>query len=143
MALMFAPLKEHPVEDSPSSIVREPSVGLLGAYLKALEEMPKDKEGNVASSLFLGLRCLITLYDNGKLFLGSLMNYLHESDPETWQYSVSTEDSPRQILEAVPAEYLVRIVDYFADQIPQSQMVRLNNAIDVVWSKREDKEGND
>lgn len=142
MALMFASLKDHPVEDSPSSIVREPSVGLLGAFLKALEEMPKDKDGNVASSLFLGLRCLITLHDDGKLFLGSLMNYLHESAPDTWQYSVSPEDSPRQILEAVPAEYLVRIVDYFTDQIPQSQMVKLNKAIDVIWSGK-NAEGNE
>ena len=142
MALMFAPLKEQSVEGIPNAVVREPTTGLITSFLNILDGM-KDSEGNCPSGMFLSLRCLVTLFDDGKFFLASLVNYLNECDSETWQYSVSPEDTPRQILEALPTEYLIRITDYFTDMTPHSQTLKVNEAIDVVWPTREDKKGNE
>lgn len=142
MALTFAPLKEQEVEGVPNAVVREPTTGLMTSFVNILDAMKND-EGGFPPGLFLGLRCLVTLYDDGKFFLASLVNYLNECDSETWQYSVSPEDTPRQVLEALPAEYLIRITDYFTDQTPHSQTLRVNEAIDVVWPTKEDKKGNE
>lgn len=143
MALMFAPLKREPVNDVPNAVVVEPTTGTVTAFLSVLNEA-KDSQGNFPTGLFLTLRCLVTLHDNeGKFFLASFINYLNECDSETWQYSVSPEDTPRQVFEAVPADYLVRVADHFADQTPHSQVQLVNEAIDLVWPSREDKKGND
>jgi len=138
MAITFAKLKEVPVEGNETAVVREPTTGLVTAFLNILDEA-KDSEGNFPTGMFLGLRSLVTLFDNGQFFLGSLVNYLNEVDGETWEYSVSPEDSPRQILEALSAEYVLRVVEYYTDQIPHSQTIKLNEAIDKVWPSKESK----
>jgi len=143
MALMFAPLKREEVKEVPGAVVVEPTTGTVTAFLSVLKEA-KDADGNFPTGLFLTLRCLVTLHDNeGKFFLASFINYLNECDSETWQYSVSPEDNPRQVFEAVPADYLVRVADNFADQTPHSQVQLVNEAIDLVWPSKEDKKGND
>lgn len=143
MALVFASLKREEVKNVPGAVVVEPTTGTVTAFLNVLNEA-KDAEGNFPTGLFLTLRCLVTLHDSeGKFFLASFINYLNEVDSETWQYSVSPEDNPRQVFEAVPAEYLVRVADNFADQTPHSQVQLVNEAIDHVWLSKEDKEGNE
>lgn len=143
MALVFAPLKREEVKNVPGAVVVEPTTGTVTAFLNVLNEA-KDAEGNFPTGLFLTLRCLVTLYDSeGKFFLASFINYLNDVDSDTWQYSVSPEDNPRQVFEAVPADYLVRVADNFADQTPHSQIQLVNESIDLVWPSREDKGGND
>lgn len=78
------------------------------------------------------------LYDDGRPFMGTFINDLHETNPELWNISVSEHDSPRQVLDAVDCSYLIRVLDAFLDVMTVTQMEDLNVLIrEKVWIDRD------
>jgi len=136
--MLLKPLKRLPVPDSETDELVEPSAGLASAFVMKLRDFPKVDEDHVEAQYFSGLRALICLYDNGNPFLPQLINSLHAESPEQWEVQVQEDLSIRQTLDEVEAPYLVRIVDYFLDNLTVGQMQEINLLIRTkLWVEKE------
>lgn len=135
--MLFAPLKRVAVPFSPSSEIVEPSMAVITAFYNAVKNLPKiDDDAEKVSYLhFNALRTLICLYDNGKPFIGQLVNSLHEADAATWPVSVLEADSIRQILDALEPSYLNKVIEHFMETVSFQQSETLLSLLREVWSE--------
>ena len=79
---------------------------------------------------------LICLFDDGKPFLPKLINDLNQTDASAWPITVLESDSIRQVIDALEASYLARVVDYFIDAISVGQMEEINTLLrEKVWTQ--------
>lgn len=135
--MLLKPLKREVVPSSPSSELVEPSTGAATAFIRKLQEFPKNEKGDTDAHYFSGLRVLICLHENGSSFLPQLINSLHDANPAVWELRVLEGESIRNTLDAVDAAYLARVVDYFLDNLPATQMEEVNTIIrEVIWPER-------
>jgi hypothetical protein len=135
--MIFAPLKRVTVPFSPSSEIVEPSMAIITAFYSAVKSLPKiDNEVDKVSYLhFNALRQLICLFDNGKPFLGQLVNSLHDQNAEVWSVTVLETDSIRQILDALEPAYLNRVIEHYMETVSFQQSEVLLNLLREVWTE--------
>lgn len=139
--MLLKPLKRCPIPSSTTAELVEPSAGTASAFILKFQEFPKKDDGNPHGHQFVALRALICLHDNGKPFLQQLVNSLHEQNPSAWPVTVLETESIRCTLDALDTEYLVRLIDYFIDNITASQLEQINDLIrDEVWPDKVDKD---
>lgn len=135
--MLFAPLKRVAVSFSPSSEIVEPSMAVITAFYNAVKNLPKiDDDAEKVSYLhFNALRTLICLYDNGKPFIGQLVNSLNEANAAIWPVSVLESDSIRQILDALEPAYLNKLIEHFMETVSFQQSEILLSLLREVWSE--------
>lgn len=137
--MLLKPLKREVVPSSPTSELVEPSTGAATAFIRKLNEFPKNEKGEVDAHYFSGLRVLICLHENGSSFLPQLINSLNDTNPETWDLRVLEGEAVRSTLDALDPAYLARVVDYFLDNLPATQMEELVVIIrTIIWPDRPD-----
>lgn len=140
--MLLKPLNRVPLPSSTSAVLVEPSAGTATAFVQKLQEMSKlqgEEDNHIRGNHFAGLRALICLSDtDGVAFLPNLVNSLNEGNPNTWQLRVLETESLRSTLDAIPADYLIRVVDYFLDNITATQLEEINSLIRTeVWPDKD------
>jgi hypothetical protein len=134
--MLLQPLRRAALPSSASSELVEPSTGTATAFIQKLREFPGATEDSVTPHYFSGLRVLICLFDDGKPFLPKLINDLNQTDASAWPITVLESDSIRQVIDALEASYLARVVDYFIDAISVGQMEEINTLLrEKVWTQ--------
>lgn len=140
--MLLKPLNRVPLSSSPAVILVEPSAGTATAFIQKLQEMSKlqgEEDNQVRGNHFAGLRALICLSDVERTaFLPEFVNFLNDGNPNAWSIRVLETESLRSVLDALPADYLIRVVDYFLDNITATQLEEINNLIRTeVWPDKD------
>lgn len=135
--MLFSPLRRVTVPFSSSSEIVEPSMAVVTTFYGCVKSLPKiDNDADKVSFLhFNALRALVCLYDNGKPFIGQLVNSLNEQNPEQWPVKVMEDDSIRQIIDALEGAYLNRVIEHFMETVSHSQSETLLNLVREVWTE--------
>lgn len=140
--MLFKTLKRKSVQDMDGVELVEPSAGIAAVFIAKMNEFPKatsaDGKEYVVGHYFAGLRVLICMYYNGKPYITELTNSLNNDNPVQWPLTVSATNSVRDTLDALDKEYLIRLVDYFIDNISMSELESINEVIRKdIWIDKE------
>lgn len=143
--MKFRALNRVPVEGNEDTFIQEPNAGLMSAYLYKLNDFPRlPGEGDrIDTVLFSGSRILLCLFENQRIYLGSLVNHLNAEDSVAWPITVLETDSARQVLEALETPYFVRVVEWFIEQLPAGELANLTKSVRRVWPDQDEKSGNE
>ena len=142
--MKFRALNRVPVEGNEDTFIQEPNAGLMSAFVSKLTDFPRlPGDGDrIDTVLFSGARILLCLFENQRIYLASLVNYLNSQDATLWPITVLETDSARQVLDALETPYFARVVEWFTEQLPAGEFSSLNKSVRTVWPELDDKSGN-